>query len=71
MLLERHPALQVAFLEANCSWVPWLLWRLDVTQAAEVQAFAVILRKTALRNSFASGSAERHASAAGFDRAQC
>jgi len=30
---------------------PGLLWRLDVTQAAEVQAFAVILRKTALRNS--------------------
>ncbi len=30
---------------------PGLLWRLDVAQAAEVQAFAVILRKTALRNS--------------------
>lgn len=28
-VLERHPKLQVAFLEANCSWVPWLLWRLD------------------------------------------
>ena len=27
--LERFPRLRVAFLEANCSWVPWLLWRLD------------------------------------------
>jgi predicted TIM-barrel fold metal-dependent hydrolase len=28
-ILERHPRLKVAFLEANCSWLPWLLWRLD------------------------------------------
>ncbi len=28
-ILERHPKLKVAFLEANCSWLPWLLWRLD------------------------------------------
>ncbi len=28
-VLERHPHLKVAFLEANCSWLPWLLWRLD------------------------------------------
>jgi uncharacterized protein len=28
-ILERHPDLHVAFLEANCSWLPWLLWRLD------------------------------------------
>ena len=27
-VLERFPRLQVAFLEANCSWVPWFLWRL-------------------------------------------
>ncbi|MEX0804171.1 MAG: amidohydrolase family protein [Candidatus Binatia bacterium] len=28
-ILERHPNMKVAFLEANCSWLPWLLWRLD------------------------------------------
>ena len=28
-VLERFPGLQVAFLEANCSWVPYWLWRLD------------------------------------------
>jgi uncharacterized protein len=28
-VLENYPDLKVAFLEANCSWVPWLLWRLD------------------------------------------
>lgn len=28
-VLERFPGLRVAFLEANCSWVPYWLWRLD------------------------------------------
>jgi predicted TIM-barrel fold metal-dependent hydrolase len=28
-VLAKHPRLRVAFLEANCSWLPWLLWRLD------------------------------------------
>ena len=28
-VLARHAKLRVAFLEANCSWLPWLLWRLD------------------------------------------
>src|SRR5579871_1225318 len=28
-VLARHPRLKMAFLEANCSWVPWLLWRID------------------------------------------
>ncbi|HLQ33606.1 MAG TPA: amidohydrolase family protein [Chloroflexota bacterium] len=28
-VLQRHPRLRVAFLEGNCSWVQWLLWRLD------------------------------------------
>ena len=28
-VLERFPGLRVAFLEANCSWVPYWLWRMD------------------------------------------
>jgi predicted TIM-barrel fold metal-dependent hydrolase len=28
-ILERHPRLRAAFLEANCAWAPWLLWRMD------------------------------------------
>ena len=28
-ILERFPNLKVAFLEGNCSWLPWLLYRLD------------------------------------------
>ena len=28
-VFARHPKLRVAFFEANCSWLPWLLWRLD------------------------------------------
>ncbi len=40
-VLERHPALQVAFLEAGIGWLPYWLWRLDEVEygslAAEVQ----------------------------------
>ena len=28
-VLARFPKLKMAFLEGNCSWLPWLLWRLD------------------------------------------
>jgi predicted TIM-barrel fold metal-dependent hydrolase len=28
-VLERHPDLRVAFLEGNCSWLPFFLWRMD------------------------------------------
>ena len=28
-VLERHPTLRVAFLEGNCGWLPFLLWRMD------------------------------------------
>jgi len=28
-ILERFPSLKVGFLEGNCSWVPWLVWRLN------------------------------------------
>ncbi|MDY7228947.1 amidohydrolase family protein [Hyalangium rubrum] len=30
-VLERHPRLRVAFLEAGCGWVPYWLWRMDAT----------------------------------------
>jgi uncharacterized protein len=28
-VLERHPRLKFAFLEAGCGWLPYWLWRLD------------------------------------------
>ena len=28
-VLERFPKLRVAFLEGNCSWLPWWLYRMD------------------------------------------
>ena len=28
-VLQRFPNLKAAFLEGNCSWLPWLLYRLD------------------------------------------
>ena len=28
-VLERFPDLRVAFLEGNCAWLPWVLYRLD------------------------------------------
>ena len=27
-VMERFPKLKVAYLEGNCSWLPWLLWRM-------------------------------------------
>ncbi len=38
-VLARHPNLKVAFLEANCSWVPWLIWRLDEGYEREGDVF--------------------------------
>ncbi|MBL75537.1 MAG: hypothetical protein CL763_01205 [Chloroflexi bacterium] len=31
-VMERHPLLRFAFLEANCSWLNWFLYRLDDQQ---------------------------------------
>src|SRR6267143_1429429 len=28
-ILERHPNLRAAFLGGNCSWLPFLMWRMD------------------------------------------
>ena len=35
----RHPNLKAAFLEANCSWVPWLIWRMDESYELEGDQF--------------------------------
>ena len=43
-VLERHPRLKVAFLEANCSWLPWLLWRLDEGYEREADVFVPDLK---------------------------
>jgi predicted TIM-barrel fold metal-dependent hydrolase len=39
-VLGRHPKLRVAFLEANCTWLPWLLWRLDEGWEREADIWA-------------------------------
>ncbi len=39
-VLARHPDLRVAFLEANCTWLPWLLWRLDEAWEREGDVWA-------------------------------
>ncbi|MPZ14198.1 MAG: amidohydrolase family protein [Chloroflexi bacterium] len=44
-VLARHPKLRVAFLEANCSWVPWLLWRADEGYEREGDIFMGDLRE--------------------------
>ncbi len=28
-VLDRHPKLRIVMMEVNCSWLPWLLWRMD------------------------------------------
>ena len=38
-VLARHPNLRAAFLEANCSWVPWLVWRADEGYEREGDVF--------------------------------
>ncbi len=43
-VLERHPKLRAAFLEANCSWAPWLLWRLDEGYEREADVFVPELK---------------------------
>lgn len=43
-VLARHPRLRVAFLEANCSWLPWLLWRLDEGWRLEGDVWAADLK---------------------------
>src|SRR5918999_119914 len=44
-VFARHPRLRVAFLEANCSWLPWLLWRLDEGWEREGDVWAPAVTK--------------------------
>jgi predicted TIM-barrel fold metal-dependent hydrolase len=37
-VLERHPRLRVAFLEAGCGWLPYWLWRLDEVEYGHLAA---------------------------------
>ena len=39
-VLARHPRLRVAFLEANCGWLPWLLWRMDEAYEREADVWS-------------------------------
>ncbi len=38
-VLEKHPDLRAAFLEANCAWLPWLLWRVEEAHERELDAY--------------------------------
>ena len=38
-VLEQHPNLRAAFLEANCAWLPWLLWRIEEMHELELDAY--------------------------------
>jgi len=44
-VLARHPKLRVAFLEGNCSWLPFLLWRLDEHWERENDVYGTELEK--------------------------
>ena len=45
-ILEKHPNLRVAFLEANCAWLPWLLWRIEEAHELELDAYMPELRES-------------------------
>ena len=45
-VLERHPDLRVAFLEANCAWIPWLLWRIEEMHELELDAYMPELQES-------------------------
>jgi predicted TIM-barrel fold metal-dependent hydrolase len=36
-VLEAHPSLRVAILEAGCGWLPYWLWRLDDIEYAQMR----------------------------------
>lgn len=44
-VFDRFPSLRAGFLEANCSWAPWLLHRLDEHYDEYVGRFEIALSK--------------------------
>ena len=63
-VLERFPSLKVAFLEGNCSWLPWWLYRLDDQWAKFGAGESVELSETPttyfMRQCFISVDADEH-----------
>ena len=61
-MLARHPNLRVAFLEGNCSWLPFFLWRLDEhwERVGDVHAPELTMAPSAYwkRQCFASAEAD-------------
>lgn len=64
-VFERFPDLKVAYLEANCSWAPWLMGRLDDQFEDYIGHFEVDLpmkpSEYFLRNCYVSVEADEHA----------
>ena len=61
-ILARHPNLRVAFLEGNCCWLPFFLWRLDEhwERVGDVHAPELTMAPSAYwkRQCFASAEAD-------------
>src|SRR5712692_234005 len=63
-VLDRFPSLRVAFLEGNCTWLPWLLWRLDefweMSRSGESVKLSALPSEYFLRQCFISVEPEEH-----------
>ena len=57
-VLERFPRLRVGFLEANCSWVPYWLWRIDEHNEARGRTLPLKPSEYFLRQCFVSVESE-------------
>ena len=71
-VLDRFPDLKVAFLEGNCSWLPWWLYRLDDQWEKFGAGETVQLKEKPstyfLRQCFISIDADEHMAADTLDR---
>jgi predicted TIM-barrel fold metal-dependent hydrolase len=63
-VFERFPKLTAAFLEGNCSWIPWLLWALDEheDQMGDKERFGLTMPPSAYfrRQCFVSVEPDEH-----------